>query len=79
MKEQLQQSLTLIRDHQRKLKHGVVAIIHAKDRALEQVDEYNTKMEDLMSKFIEEKESLAFSLSDRLSKHKIAKIANDIE
>ena len=56
-----------------------MAIIHAKDRALEQVDEYNIKMEDLMSKFIEEKESLSFSLSDRLSKHKIAKIANDIE
>ena len=35
-------------------------------------------MEDLISKFVEEKESLAFSLSDRLSKHKIEKIANDI-
>ena len=36
-------------------------------------------MEGLISKFVEEKESLAFSLSDRLSKHKIEKIANDIE
>ena len=35
-------------------------------------------MEDLISKFVEEKESLAFSLSDRLTKHKIEKIANDI-
>ena len=36
-------------------------------------------MESLISKFVEEKESLALSLSDRLSKHKIEKIANDIE
>ena len=31
-----------------------------------------------MAKFAEEKENLALSLSDRLSKHKIAKIANEI-
>ena len=36
-------------------------------------------MEHLVSKFLEEKENLALSLSDRLSKHKIAKIASDIE
>lgn len=64
--------------HQSRLRRDVVELIDVKDRALRQVEAYNEKIEELMAKFAEEKENLALSLSDRVSKHKIAKIVSEI-
>ena len=69
---------TKIKEHYRKLDKDVNELISEKDKALQQVAKYNRKIEDLMVKFAEEKENLTDSLTDKLSKHKIAKIADEI-
>ena len=67
-----------MRAHQRQLKDGINDLVCVKDKALHEVEVYNQRLEDLMGKFAEEKENLALSLSDRMSKHKIAKIVGEL-
>lgn len=77
-REALKAAAAAMREHQSRLQRDVVELIDVKDRALRQVEAYNEKIEELMAKFAEEKENLALSLSDRVSKHKIAKIVSEI-
>ena len=77
-KTELARINTAMQEHQKKMKKEVIALIKVKDQALNQVEEYAVKIEDLVVKFAEEKENLALSLSDRLSKHKIASMMNKI-
>ena len=77
-REALKAATAEMNEHEGRLQRDVVDLIDVKDRALHRVEAYNEKIEDLMAKFAEEKESLALSLSDRVSKHKIAKIVSEI-